>query len=271
MCTCNDCKGITLLQGKDGVGIINTVDNGDGTFTFTYSDGTTFTTSDLTGPQGEQGDEGPEGPQGPIGPEGPQGPQGEPGATGPQGEPGLPAAPTGSVIAWAGKQSLSNPPTGWLFCDGSPVLQALYPDLFGVIGTTYGGGGIPPFLTFNVPNLEHRVPIGIGPDSPFYNLDTIGATGGSLDASLTIDQLPIHSHDINLTTGGSRAKIDTYTENGSNENGLRTAVDSGFTDNDTRQQADHTHSVIGETDPVGSGDDHRNMPPYIVMRYIIKI
>jgi len=270
MCTCNDCNGITLLQGQNGVGIIATVNNGDGTYTFTYSDGTTFTTSDLTGPAGAAGPQGLQGIQGIQGIPGPQGDQGDPGPAGPQGDPGLPAAPTGSVIAWAGQQSLINPPTGWLFCDGSQFFQSLYPDLFAEIGTTYGGGGIPPFLTFRVPNLEHRVPIGIGPNTPFYNLDTVGVTGGSVDASLSIDQLPIHSHDINLTTEGSKAKIDTYTANGSNQNGLRTDVDSGFTDDDTRQQADHTHSVIGTTDPVGSGDDHRNMPPYIVMRYIIK-
>lgn len=73
MCNCKDCKGITLLAGTDGRGIVQTIDNGDGTFTFVYSDGTVFTTSDLTGPQG---------PEGPEGPEGPQGPQGDPGTPG---------------------------------------------------------------------------------------------------------------------------------------------------------------------------------------------
>lgn len=39
-------------QGNPGVGISGTVDNGDGTFTLNYTDGTSFTTSDLTGPTG---------------------------------------------------------------------------------------------------------------------------------------------------------------------------------------------------------------------------
>ena len=39
-------------DGIDGVGIDSTIDNGDGTFTFNYSDGSSFTTIDLTGPQG---------------------------------------------------------------------------------------------------------------------------------------------------------------------------------------------------------------------------
>lgn len=45
-------------KGKTGNGIFKTVDNNDGTFTFYYTNGTTFTTSDLTGPQGPQGPSG---------------------------------------------------------------------------------------------------------------------------------------------------------------------------------------------------------------------
>lgn len=52
--------------GGNGVGIVSTVDNGDGTYTFNYSDGTNFTTSDLTGPAGTAGAQGPQGPSGVI-------------------------------------------------------------------------------------------------------------------------------------------------------------------------------------------------------------
>ena len=44
--------------GSDGVGIASTVDNGDGSFTLNYTDGTQFTTIDLTGPAGAKGDKG---------------------------------------------------------------------------------------------------------------------------------------------------------------------------------------------------------------------
>lgn len=53
--------------GPQGVGVDSTVDNGNGTFSFYYSDGSIFTTSNLTGPSGSAG---------------PQGPQGIPGAAG---------------------------------------------------------------------------------------------------------------------------------------------------------------------------------------------
>ena len=46
------------VPGEDGNGITSSTNNGDGTFTLTYDDGTTFTTDDLTGPQGPQGTQG---------------------------------------------------------------------------------------------------------------------------------------------------------------------------------------------------------------------
>ena len=57
-------KNFTAKDIKDyvgDVGIVSTVDNGDGTFTINYVDGTSFTTSDFTGPQGPQGEQGPSG------------------------------------------------------------------------------------------------------------------------------------------------------------------------------------------------------------------
>ena len=93
-------------KGATGVGIENTEDNNDGTFTIKYSDGSSFTTKNLMGPQGEQGlkgdrgekgEQGVQGPAGEIGPQGAIGPQGlkgdrgekgEQGVQGPAGEPG---------------------------------------------------------------------------------------------------------------------------------------------------------------------------------------
>jgi len=50
--------GVNGSNGTDGVGVTSTVDNGDGTFTINYSDATSFTTADLTGPAGSDGVDG---------------------------------------------------------------------------------------------------------------------------------------------------------------------------------------------------------------------
>jgi hypothetical protein len=70
MCGCKDCQGITLLKGTDGVGIVSITAQEDGTFVFLYSDGTTYTSPDLTGPQGIQGIPGPAGTNGTNGTDG---------------------------------------------------------------------------------------------------------------------------------------------------------------------------------------------------------
>ena len=58
------------------------------------------------------------------------------------------ASPTGAVTAFAA----SNPPTGWLECDGSAVSRTTYADLFAVIGTSFGVGDAS--TTFNLPDLR---------------------------------------------------------------------------------------------------------------------
>ena len=78
-------QGPAGADGTDGVGITGTTDNGDGTFTFGYSDGTSFTTSNLTGPQGAAGADGNDGADGAAGA---KGDTGDTGATGPQGPAG---------------------------------------------------------------------------------------------------------------------------------------------------------------------------------------
>jgi hypothetical protein len=55
MCTCNNCNEVTLFKGTNGVGVSSTVNNEDGTFTIYYTDGTSFTSQDLTGPTGNDG------------------------------------------------------------------------------------------------------------------------------------------------------------------------------------------------------------------------
>ena len=69
-------QGNAGTNGTNGVGITSTVDNGNGTFTLNYSDGTSFTTADMTGPQGIQGLQGSQGLTGATGSQGPAGTNG---------------------------------------------------------------------------------------------------------------------------------------------------------------------------------------------------
>ena len=57
--------------------------------------------------------------------------------------------PIGAIIAYSGNGAI---PSGYLLCDGAAVSRTMYPDLFSVIGTTYGAGD--GSTTFNVPDYN---------------------------------------------------------------------------------------------------------------------
>ncbi|MET6992096.1 collagen-like protein, partial [Sediminicola arcticus] len=83
----NLCKGGSSTTG--GVGIQSTVDNGNGTFTFNYTDGTNFTTPNLKGAKGDTGTQGATGAKGETGAKGDTGAQGIQGVTGTKGLDGI--------------------------------------------------------------------------------------------------------------------------------------------------------------------------------------
>jgi microcystin-dependent protein len=103
----------------------------------------------------------------------------------------------------------------WLVCDGSALIQNNYPDLYGVIGITYGNGGNAS-THFNLPDLRARVPIGYNAsviDNGSVNVRSARAisttTGGTETHTLTDTQIPKHQHPI--TDNGHIHPIDATT------------------------------------------------------------
>lgn len=89
----------------------------------------------------------------------------------------VPIVPAGSVIAWSG----SSAPSGWLLCDGTAISRTTYAALFAVAGTAYGVGD--GSTTFNVPDLQDRLPLGKG-----TNNGTLGTQTGSMSSSSSTDR-----------------------------------------------------------------------------------
>lgn len=90
-------------------------------------------------------------------------------------------------------------PRGWARADGQILSIAQNTALFSLLGTTYGGNGQ---TTFALPDLRGRAPIhnGQGPGLPSYD---IGEVGGSTSFTLSVNQLPSHSHPVKATNVGS--------------------------------------------------------------------
>jgi microcystin-dependent protein len=100
--------------------------------------------------------------------------------------------PVGSVQMYAGDFGA---PAGWLLCNGNAVSRATYASLFGTIGTVFGAGN--GTTTFNLPNLQGRVPVGVGTIPDTLGTVNLGATGGNSLKQINAQELPQHTHPIN--------------------------------------------------------------------------
>lgn len=197
--------------------------------------------------------------------------------------------PPGSIMPYA----VSSAPGGWLLCDGSAVDRSIYSALFSLIGSTYGNGnGI---NTFNLPDLRGRMIVGY--NSSDTSFDSLSETGGSKTATLTTNELPIHTHTGTSDSSGSHIHTGTADSvgnhshtyymgkddgNSSNIDGQYPAGDSNTSDygNSTSAAGAHNHSLsinssgahthTFTTASTGSGNSFSIMNPYMVLNYIIK-
>jgi microcystin-dependent protein len=154
--------------------------------------------------------------------------------------------PIGCVQPYAGATA----PNGWLLCDGSAVSRTTYAALFGVCGTTYGAGN--GSTTFNLPNLTDKVAYGTGSNAR-------GATGGASTVTLSVSQIPAHSHSP--SGGHSHTVVTTGTAVVQSGTGATVASNSS---GNTGGSGTHTH------DTVGSGASHENLPPFLALPMIIR-
>jgi microcystin-dependent protein len=146
-------------------------------------------------------------------------------------------------------------PTGWLACNGQAVSRTTYQDLFTVTGTTFGAGNTS--TTFNVPDLRGRIPIGndamgtttaarVTPAGSGITGYTTGASGGTETHTVTTAQFPAHAHNVNTP--------------------VRTGVGSNSFSPGCGTFGSGAISALAN----GSGNAHQNMPPAIVLNYMIR-
>ena len=146
-------------------------------------------------------------------------------------------------------------PAGWHMCDGALMPISENDTLFALIGTTYGGDGEE---TFALPNLQSRVPIHQGTGAGSTNI--IGETGGVESVTLTVQQIPNHTHAMLGSTNTSTSPNPT-----SNVIGKSTQVDMFI--NAVPGDALAANAVT----PVGGSQPHENVQPYLCINYIISL
>ena len=190
--------------------------------------------------------------------------------------------PPGAVMPYAGDSA----PGGYLLCDGSTVARSQYPLLFSVVGTTWGNGD--GLTTFNLPDLRDRSVLGVS------GTNSIGSIGGSATHTMTVDQMPQHSHTGTTDTAGAHVHsvadpghthalyISRDDNNGSNDNGQAPAGDA-YLNADTKLGASSLPSTTGisvnsagahahsfTTNTTGSGESFSLQSPFLALNFIIK-
>lgn len=150
-------------------------------------------------------------------------------------------------------------PNGFAFCNGQLIPIAQQTALFSLLGTTYGGDGK---TTFGLPDLQGRFPMHAGSGLGLTNR-TLGEKAGIESVTLAVGQLPPHSHATTL--GVSSQTATSATPGGSV---LAKAAD-GESNYGAPATADGAMActVAG----TGGGQAHDNMPPYLVVSFIIAL
>jgi microcystin-dependent protein len=91
-------------------------------------------------------------------------------------------------------------PKGWALCNGQLLPINQNQPLFSLLGTTFGGDGR---VNFALPDLRGRTPIHVGSGH------TLGERGGEQAHTLSIAELPTHTHVLNATSTNASQPIPT--------------------------------------------------------------
>jgi len=145
--------------------------------------------------------------------------------------------PIGGIIVWTDNQL----PEGWLLCNGSAHASADYPELAARLGTRFGSA---PSGQFRVPNLTGRVAVGADPAGAVLGVSApVGAAGGAPTHTLTVAEMPAHTHAA-----------------------LRTVSNAGYVPGTSSSSS----STVTTSGSAGGGQPHNNLQPYLALQYIIR-
>jgi microcystin-dependent protein len=142
-------------------------------------------------------------------------------------------------------------PAGWMFCEGQLLPISENETLFQLIGTTYGGDGE---STFALPDLRGRLPIHQG------NGFILAETGGAEEITLTVQQIPAHSHPALASTNASTAPTPA-----NNLMGKSTQIDAFINAVPSTALSPSSISSVGGSQP------HTNFQPYLCVDFIISL
>ena len=147
--------------------------------------------------------------------------------------------------------SFSFAPKGWAMCNGQLLPINQNQALFSLLGTTYGGDGR---VNFALPDLQGRTPIHTG--SGF----TLGERGGEQAHTLSISELPTHTHSAKASSSDGNNVVPTGNVLASSLNQSYRAPDNAL-----------TSLAPGTIANVGGSQAHLNMQPFLALSFCIAL
>ena len=168
-------------------------------------------------------------------------------------------------------------PRGWAFCNGQLLAISQNSALFSLLGTIYGGDGR---TTFALPDLRGRSPIHFGA-GPGLAPRQLGQRGGSETTFLSVENLPNHTHQIQVSNQGN-VSLPVNTLTGDNDETNPGAGYLSNTGDDLYASSPTSNATYGGSTlpvngaqmnilPTGGSQPVNSMPPYIAMNYIIAL
>lgn len=148
--------------------------------------------------------------------------------------------------------SFSFPPKGWALCDGQLLPINQNQGLFSLLGTTFGGDGR---VNLALPDLRGRVPIHVGGGH------TLGERGGEQAHTLSISEIPTHTHVAKATS--VQATASTPASNLA----LAQSTPQNLYAAATNLQAMSPTTVVN----AGGSQAHLNMEPFLTLNFSIAL
>lgn len=150
-------------------------------------------------------------------------------------------------------------PRGYAGCDGQLLAVAQNQALFSLLGAAYGGDGR---TTFALPDLRGRSIFGAttSVDTAWSASTPIGLTTGSESVTLTLSQIPSHTHPVGVST--------TTGTNADPTDAVFAAAGAGV--NIYGAPAGMV-ALSGSPAVAGLGQPHSNMQPYLVVQMAIAL
>ncbi|KJV06154.1 phage tail protein [Methylocucumis oryzae] len=148
--------------------------------------------------------------------------------------------------------SFNFPPRGWAFCNGQLLPINQNQALFSLLGTNFGGDGR---VNFGLPDLRGRVPMHVG------SSHSLGERGGELNTTLSIAELPEHTHTAYASGVNATAAIPTSSltlANSVNYDAYRPLTTA-------------TTLAAGTVSNIGGSQAHLNMQPFLTLNFCIAL